>query len=303
MQRGSNLPCRRKRRPWRSTQLLLPGNRRNVESFEDSSACVSIVVGWRLREDYPLMLAANRDEFFARPAAPADFWEDHPGILAGRDLLQGGTWLGLTRSGRFAAVTNFRDGRRARAGQRSRGWLVRDYLLSEQQPAGFLAQVRASAHEYDGFNLLAGTLRGLFHYSNHGTEVTAVPAGAHGLSNHLLNTPWPKVQRARQGLAALADDSGPCAGRSTLRAARRSDSSADEALPDTGIGLEWERLLSTALIRSAEYGTRCSTVLLVDRTGRARFEERTFAPDGSTLAQRRHDLQLSEAAVSRIRPD
>src|SRR4249919_3282180 len=104
-----------------------------------------IAIGWRLREDYPLMLAANRDEFFARPAAPADFWEDHGEILAGRDLLQGGTWLGLTRAGRVAAVSNYRDGRRAKSGVRSRGWLVRDYLLSEHAPAGFLTQVGETA--------------------------------------------------------------------------------------------------------------------------------------------------------------
>jgi uncharacterized protein with NRDE domain len=255
-----------------------------------------IAIGWRLREDYPLMLAANRDEFFARPTAPATFWQDHSAILAGRDLLQGGTWLGLVRSGRLAAVTNYRDGRRERVGRLSRGWLVRDYLLSDQEPTAFLAQVRATAKQYDGFNLIAGTQRGLFHYSNRGTEVTALPAGAHGLSNHLLNTPWPKVERARQGVAALADS--PAAGLPEALFALLAErtSAPDDALPDTGIGLERERLLSTAFIRAPDYGTRCSTVLLVDRTGGARFEERSFAPDGSTVEHRRYDLQLSEVA-------
>jgi uncharacterized protein with NRDE domain len=253
-----------------------------------------IVVGWRLREDYPLMLAANRDEFFARPAAPAAFWQDHSGILAGRDLLQGGSWLGLTRSGRLAAVTNYRDGRRERIGRLSRGWLVRDYLLSEQQPSSFLTQVRATADQYDGFNLIAGTQEGLFHYSNRGTEVTALPAGAHGLSNHLLNTPWPKVRRARQGLAALADSAAATLPDALFALLADQTPAPDEALPHTGIGLEWERLLSTAFIRSTDYGTRCSTVLLVDRTGRARFEERSFASDGTTVAHRRYDVQLSE---------
>ena len=255
-----------------------------------------IAVGWRLREDYPLILAANRDEFFARPAAPAAFWQDHAEILAGRDLLQGGTWLGLTRSGRLAAVTNYRDGRRARAGRLSRGWLVRDYLLSEQQPSSFLAQVRETADQYDGFNLIAGTPSALFHYSNRGTEVTTLAPGAHALSNHLLNTPWPKVQRARQALAALADSPAAALPEALFALLADRTSASDDALPDTGVGLEWERVLSTAFIQATDYGTRCSTVLLVDRTGRARFEERSFAPDGTTLAHRLHEVQLSAGA-------
>jgi len=253
-----------------------------------------IAIGWRLREDYPLMLAANRDEFFARPAAPATFWQDHSEILAGRDLLQGGAWLGLARSGRLAAVTNYRDGRRERVGRLSRGWLVRDYLLSDQEPSTFLGQVRATADQYDGFNLIAGTHRGLFHYSNRSTEVTALPAGAHGLSNHLLNTPWPKVERARQGLAALADSPAAALPEALFALLAERTPASDDALPDSGIGLERERLLSTAFIQSTDYGTRCSTVLLVDRAGQARFEERSFASDGSTLEHRRYDLQLGE---------
>jgi uncharacterized protein with NRDE domain len=255
-----------------------------------------IAIGWRLRGDYPLMMAANRDEFFARPTAPATFWQDHSEILAGRDLLQGGTWLGLTRSGRLAAVTNYRDGHRERVGRLSRGWLVRDYLLSAREPSSFLAQIHATADQYDGFNLIAGTQRGLFHYSNRGPEVIALPAGVHGLSNHLLNTPWPKVERAREGLAALADS--PAAGLPEALFALLAERTpaSDHILPDSGIGLARERLLSSAFIQSPDYGTRCSTVLLVDRAGGARFEERSFAPDGNTVEHRRYDLQLGEVA-------
>jgi len=231
-----------------------------------------IAIGWKLRDDYPLMLAANRDELFSRPAAPAAFWDDQPEILAGRDLLQGGTWLGLTRTGRVAAVTNYRDGRRPKVGTRSRGWLVRDYLLADDTPAGFLAQVRATADQYDGFNLIAGTRSELFHYSNRGAPATPLPAGAHGLSNHLLNTPWPKVQRAREALTALADAPADTLSAGLFALLADESSAPDDALPDTGVGLELERVLSTAFIRTANYGTRCSTVLLVDRTGRARFD-------------------------------
>ena len=251
-----------------------------------------IAIGWKLRDDYPLMLAANRDESFSRPAAPAAFWDDHQEVLAGRDLLQGGTWLGVTRSGRVAAVTNYRDGRRPKRGTRSRGWLVRDYLLAHDTPAGFLERVSATADQYDGFNLIAGTQTELLHYSNCSTQVSALSTGAHGLSNHLLNTPWPKVQHARQALTALADAPAETLPAALFALLADERSAPDEALPDTGVGLELERVLSTAFIRTPNYGTRCSTVLLVDRTGRVRFEERSFGPDGGIVAHRRHDLQL-----------
>ena len=210
-----------------------------------------IVVGWRLREDYPLMLAANRDEFFARPAAPADFWEDHRDILAGRDLLQGGTWLGLTRSGRLAAVTNFRDGRRARAGQRSRGWLVRDYLLSEQQPAGFLAQVRATARR----------VRWLQPPRRHPAWPVPLLQPRHRSHCPAGRRAWVVQSSAEHALAQgrarptgarrACRHSGPVLAEALFGLLADRTPAPDEALPDTGIGLEWERLLSTAFIRSA----------------------------------------------------
>lgn len=252
-----------------------------------------IAIGWQLRPDYPLLLAANRDEFFARPAAPATFWSDHPRLLAGRDLEQGGTWLGITRSGRLAAVTNYREGRRSRSGQRSRGWLVRDFLLSDVAPGAFLAELDQDRHEFDGFNLLAGTLTELYYYSNRTGRLTAVSPGAHALSNHLLDTPWPKVARAREGIAALADV--PASGLPEALFALLSDREIppDDALPDTGIGQDWERVLSTAFIRGSDYGTRCSTVLMVDHTGRAHFEEYSYAPEGAVTAHRRFEVPLT----------
>jgi uncharacterized protein with NRDE domain len=255
-----------------------------------------IALSWWVREDYPLILAANRDEFFARPTAAAQYWHDHAEILAGRDLEQGGTWLGLTRSGRLAAVTNFRDGQRRLGGQRSRGWLVRDYLLSDLDAPIFLQRVDEAAEHYDGFNLLAGTHRQLFHYSNRTGAITPLAPGVHAVSNHLLNTPWPKVERAREILRGLAD--APAAELPDALFALLADRSQppDEALPDTGIGLQWERVLSTVFIRSQDYGTRCSTVLLIDRTGRACLEERTFAPDSTLIARRCYEVRLPDPA-------
>ncbi len=251
-----------------------------------------IAVGWKLRPDYPLILAANRDEFFARTAAPAAFWTDHPQLLAGRDLEQGGTWLGITRAGRLAAVTNYREGRRRRNGSRSRGWLVRDYLLSEAAPETFLGSVDETRADYDGFNLLAGTPTQLCYYSNRTGETIAVAPGAHALSNHLLNTPWPKVTRARDGLAALAQTPpGELTGALFALLSDRELPPQDR-LPDTGVGAEWERALSTAFIRVGDYGTRCSTVVLVDAAGHTTFEEISYAADGTVAARRRYELDI-----------
>jgi uncharacterized protein with NRDE domain len=245
-----------------------------------------IVVGCALRADYPLIVAANRDEFFARPTEAAHFWPDAPEVLAGRDREAGGTWLGLTRSGRFAALTNFRDGTRRGAGKRSRGWLVRDYLASAVSAEAFLEGVHARRDEYDGFNLLLGGAAGLYHYSNRGGGITRLAPGVHGLSNHLLNTPWPKVERAKAHLAQLADAAPAILNQRLFDLLADDRQAADETLPETGVSLEWERLLSSAFIRAPGYGTRSSTTVLVAASGAARFEERTFSPEQTLTAQR-----------------
>jgi uncharacterized protein with NRDE domain len=251
-----------------------------------------IVVACALRPDVPLMLAANRDEFFARPTEQAHFWPDAPHILAGRDSEQGGTWLGITRAGRIAAVTNFRDGTGRSTGRRSRGWLVRDFLMSHEPAERYLEGVHRSRELYDGFNLLVGSHEALFHYSNRSSQVTHLDAGVHGLSNHLLNTPWPKVERARSGLQALSAVPREAVNEALFRLLSDDAQAADGALPATGVPLAWERMLSSAFIRSSDYGTRSSTVILIDASGQARFEERTFFPAPTALAPRVEFLDL-----------
>ncbi len=251
-----------------------------------------IAIACDLHPELPFILAANRDEYFARPSQPAQFWNDAPQVLAGRDLQQGGTWLGMTRSGRLAAVTNFREGGKPRTGRLSRGWLVRDFLTSDQPAAAFLDDVDANHAAYDGFNLLVGSHAGLYHYSNRTREVTPLGPGVHGLSNHLLNTPWPKVERAKARLRALqALDAQDVMER--LWALLADDAHASESdLPETGVSREWERVLSSAFIRTPEYGTRASTLVVVDRHGAATFSERTFSPIGEMDEERRYDLSL-----------
>lgn len=236
-----------------------------------------ILMAWQVHPDYPLVVAANRDEFFSRRTAAADFWGDAPDVLAGRDLEAGGTWLGVTRAGRFAALTNFRDPARNKTGAPSRGELVSRFLSGRQSPLEYLAELEAVAAAHNGFNLLFGDMESLWCFSNCGEGEQAFAPGIYGLSNHLLDTPWPKVARGKSALKAALlalPDEAP------LFALLRDDSVApDENLPRTGVSLEWERLLSAAFISSPSYGTRSATVLLRDASGRVRFIEQGFLPD------------------------
>ena len=230
--------------------------------------------------DYRLVIAANRDEFYDRPTAPAARWQDAPSVLGGRDLQAGGTWLGIDRSGRFAAVTNYRQGRREAAAPRSRGLLVSEFLLNRVEPGPYVERVAAEADLYNGFNLLAGDTRELFYFSTRAGPVRALEPGVYGLSNHLLDTPWPKVTSTKSGLEALLSrDPAELVPRLFDLLSDRYQAE-DHLLPRTGVSLEWERLLSAAFIVSDGYGTRSSTVLLVGLDGRIVFEERSFHAGG-----------------------
>jgi uncharacterized protein with NRDE domain len=250
-----------------------------------------IVVGIGLRPDVPLMLAANRDEFFARPTQAADFWPDAGDVLAGRDLEQGGTWLGLTRSGRLAALTNYREGGRPRTGTHSRGWLVREFLTSDAEPGPYLGGVQEAGDRYDGFNLLVGGREALHYYSNRGGEPTLLSPGVHGLSNHLLDSPWPKVERAKARMAGLTDAPRDALDQRLFELLADDRRAPDDELPQTGVSLEWERVLSSAFIRTDGYGTRSSTVILIGADGQMLFEERSFTPDGAQAEHRRFELE------------
>jgi uncharacterized protein with NRDE domain len=233
-----------------------------------------VLVAWRLHPDYPLVVAANRDEFFARPTAPAAFWNDAPQLLAGRDLEAGGTWMGVTRTGCFAALTNFRDPAQTRSGAPSRGRLVTEFLLGTEAPPAYFERIAAKASRCNGYNLLASDGAALWWSSNMGGEPRRLEPGVYGLSNHLLDTPWPKVGAGKTALTRVLGrlpDDGP------LFELLRDDAvHPDEVLPQTGVPLDWERLLSSAFIKAPNYGTRSSTVLCVAGDGRASFDEQTW---------------------------
>jgi uncharacterized protein with NRDE domain len=237
-----------------------------------------IVVGWRVHPEYPLVVAANRDEFYARPTAPLARWPDAPQIIGGLDLEAGGTWLGIGESGRLAAVTNVREPGMAKGAQ-SRGALTRGFLTACSSAEEYAAQIDGT--QYSGFNLLLGDGKTLVYCSNRDGQPRPLTPGVYGLSNHLLDSPWPKLLAARQrfaeALPRLPDESAffdLLADQSIV---------ADENLPSTGVPIEWERLLSAVFVKSESYGTRASTVVWRDAGGKITVHENSFGPNGQPL--------------------
>ncbi len=224
---------------------------------------------------YQLILAGNRDEFHSRPTAPAEFWKDSPEVLAGRDLLAKGTWLGVTRKGRVSLITNYRDPKKINPSAPSRGHLVSDFLTSTDSGEKYLLDVLSRGSMYNGFNLIVGTAKELWHYSNYGNGVQAVQRGFYGLSNALLDTPWPKVELGKSLLKPVLERNSVDP-EAVFDVLYNDKPAGDDRLPDTGVGLEWERALSAMFIKSEKYGSRCSTLLLVDRNNRVQFSERVY---------------------------
>ncbi len=240
-----------------------------------------LAVAWRVRDDWPLLLAANRDEFHQRAATPLE--RQPQGYIAGRDLAAGGNWLGATEGARFAAVTNFRDPTETADRPRSRGELVSGYLAGSTSPFDYARDVANAAAMYRGFNLLVGDAHSLWYVGSRAGAPRALSPGIHGLSNHLLGTPWPKVLRLQERMqqALVQPDPLPL----LFDALADRCIAADEQLPHTGIGLHRERALSAAFIVTPDYGTRCSTVLAL-APGRGRFIERSWNPDGTEGGRR-----------------
>ncbi|KAA0251933.1 MAG: NRDE family protein [Acidobacteria bacterium] len=242
-----------------------------------------VLLAVRAHPLYPLVVAANRDEFHARPSAPARFWEDAPGVLAGRDLEKGGAWLGVTRSGRVAALTNFRDPRAVRHDAASRGALVSGFLSGAASAEEWLGASLNEAPRYNPFNLVAGVGARLLVLESRTGRVLPLGEGVHGISNALVDTPWPKVTRGKAALSRLLARTGELDPEALLSLLADREPAEDAELPDTGVGVEKERLLSPPFIVSERYGTRSSTVLLLDAAGRALFVERSFdAAGGAT---------------------
>ncbi len=243
-----------------------------------------VLIAWRVHPRYPLIVAANRDEFYARPTLPAQRWPGASGMIAGQDLEAGGSWMGVDAIGRFAAVTNFRELEQGPADARSRGELVTDYLLGDAPAESYLAELAERANHYRGYNLLLTDGGELYCASNRGAPICNLPPGVHGVSNGPLDSDWPKVKRGRQLLAKAVDRTEPSP-KQLFKLLRDQTQPGDEALPDTGIGLEWERLLGTiaidGTIAEIDYGTRSASVLLLDAQDRGQFFEHSRTDDAS----------------------
>ena len=240
-----------------------------------------ILLAWRAHPQYPLVFAGNRDEAYERPSAAAVFWADDPRIFGGRDLVKGGTWLGLTRTGRMAAVTNYRDGPGTRVAPRSRGELTADFLRGTDAPRAYLERVAARLSDYGGFTLIVGDYERLYCISNRSPGIEEIAPGIHGLSNRLLDTSWPKVERGKQRLSALLKAKETELVHGLLDALADRTVAPDSELPDTGVGLERERELSPAFVAGERYGTRASTALLVGSGNDVLCVERRFGARGA----------------------
>ena len=234
-----------------------------------------VLFAYNVHPSYRLVLAANRDEFFERPSSSADFCDDHRQVIAGLDLKDGGTWMGVTKKGRFAAITNYRDPVSWKNNAPSRGGLVSAYLCGNQCIDDYLDKISRQAQLYNGYNLIIGDRRELFAYSNRG-EKQKLNSGIYGLSNHLLNTPWPKVSRGKKLFKAALDKKGAELEEALFAMLLDRKIPADNKLPETGVGLEWERVLSPIFITSPVYGTRSSTILLISKNGRVKFVEKVY---------------------------
>jgi uncharacterized protein with NRDE domain len=234
-----------------------------------------IVFSYKQHPQYNLIFAANRDEQYERPTRKAQFWDENPEILAGKDLQAGGTWMGVTKEGAFAALTNFRDPAIIKEDPPSRGHLVLDYLKNSSDPVDYLRDVDQKADQYMGFNLLAGTVAQLGYYSNRTTEIKLLDPGLYGLSNHLLDTPWQKIKWAKNGLSQIIRDD-EISEEAIFDLLTDDREAPDNKLPDTGIPKDIEKKVSSIFIKSDGYGTRCSTVMLIDTDGEVTFTERRF---------------------------
>ena len=240
-----------------------------------------IVFAWRPGHAQPLIVAANRDEFYARPSLPLAQWSETPQVHAGRDLGAGGTWLGIGGNGRFAALTNIRDPHRP-PGRRSRGELVARFLAGELPIDDYLADVVARSPEYGGFNLLIGNLHELWHFNARESQAVMLQPGIYGVSNAGLDTPWPKLLKAKSALGKVLDDPQP---QALLDLLSDPQTAPFAELPDTGVGLATETLLSSVFIASQSYGTRASTALIVHADGSRHVVERSFGPYGGHLGE------------------
>ncbi|WP_340104993.1 NRDE family protein [Rhodohalobacter sp. 8-1] len=238
-----------------------------------------IVFSYNHHKKYPVILAGNRDEFYGRDARQAHFWDTSPPLLAGKDLRAGGTWLGVNQNGEFGAITNFRDLDNPINGERSRGEIIPEFLTQPGPPKKKLSRIQKNSSAYSGFNLLAGNANQIFYLNNVNRQFQSVKPGIHGISNAFLDTPWPKVEKAKS-LFKKVVQSEKINPEEIFQLLQDSESFPLEKLPNTGLSPEMEKAVSPIFIETDDYGTRCSSLLTIDNDGQVQFTERTFHVTG-----------------------
>ncbi|MDO6568035.1 NRDE family protein [Alteromonas sp. 1_MG-2023] len=242
-------------------------------------------------QKFPLVIAANRDEFHARPTAKSGFWDNHPHLVAGRDLQAYGTWMGVTRNEKVAALTNIRAPETIKTDAISRGELVADWLIDEAlEQNTYLEQLQQNRHQYNGYNLVYGDIRSLAVYNNFEDSHAKLNSGVYGLSNANLTTPWPKVTKGIDSLTGYVSHNDTLDTEALFAILKDEAKAPDKSLPNTGIGYEWEKRLSSIFIQSPEYGTRTSTLLLVDSNQQIHWYERTFNAKGNVTGNVNYTL-------------
>ena len=234
-----------------------------------------IVIAYNYHPEYKLIFAANRDEFYKRPSSAADFWIDEPSLLAGRDLKEGGTWCGITRNGRFAAITNYRDMKSIKKDALSRGTIVTDFLLGNSSAEKHSRNLMSSSDLYNGYGLIFGERNDLFFLSNQTKKLVKIKPGIHGLSNHLLDTPWFKVRKGKELLKKAIDKKDTLVDDLFLMLSDKTLSPKKE-LPDTGLPKDIEKKISSIFVETPDYGTRSSTVILKDKKDTVTFIEKSL---------------------------
>jgi uncharacterized protein with NRDE domain len=255
-----------------------------------------LILAWQVHPRYQLVVAANRDEFHERPTAAMAKWPAPDDIIGGRDLRAGGTWLAMDRDRRFGIVTNFRELQSPAPGAASRGNLIPSYLRNTAGAGSYLQELERTADEYSGFNLLLTDGQSLWYGSNRAERFAQpLPPGIYGLSNELLDTPWPKLQRVRRRFDPLLKQPGTIS-KDELFAilADPTQAGIDERLPQTGLSREWEQLLSSPFISTQDYGTRCSTLVMVEKTGAVLLTERRFGSQGTPTGETEFALRAGE---------
>lgn len=254
-----------------------------------------LFIAYQQHPDFPLIIAANRDEFHERPTSPSMFWEKAPNVLAGTDLQAGGTWMGINKGGKIAALTNIRDPQKIEPDAKSRGMLVSDFLINSPDEDQYLKQLQQNKEEFNGYNLLFGNINQLHVYNNHLNQHDKLQPGFYGLSNAYLNSPWPKINSGVQQLEHYCESHTKIEFEPLMAILRNDQRASDELLPETGVPIEWERLLSSIFICTEQYGTRSSTILLINNRSEVQWYERSFVASGEITGEQSYQFLLSES--------